>query len=119
MNYARFQKIAKTQIKRFGQLVTFRLGSAMQYDPIAGETTQEIIEDQVYAVLTSPTQREYGAGLIQIGDAVLLVDGLSLSREPSDTDTVPVGGEEWKVVVVQKVSPSDKVVLYKVYIRRS
>ena len=119
MNYARFQKIAKTQIKRFGQLVTFRLGSSVEYDPISGEATQEITEDEVHAVLTAPSIREYSGGMIQVGDAILLVDGLSLSREPKDTDTVVVGGEEWRIVVVQKVSPSQSVVLYKVYIRRS
>ena len=119
MNYARFQKIAKTQIKRFGQPVIFRFASQGEYDPIQGTVIREITEDQVFAVLTAHSTREYSGGLIQVGDAILLVDGISLSQKLKDTDTVLVAGEEWRIVVVQKVSPSQSVVLYKVYIRRS
>lgn len=119
MNYTRFQNIAKTQIKKFGQLVTFRLVSEEAFDPLEGEVTVDVVEDQVYAVLTNPTFKEYSSGLVQIGDAVLLIDGLSISVTPTDKDTVIVGGEEWNITMVRTVAPSEKVILYKVYIRKS
>lgn len=121
MDYSRYQKIAKDQIAKYGQLVTFHFSvSGGKYDPVAGKHVANTVEDQeTSAVLASPKESAFMGGTIHVGDAVLLIDGGSLARVPSELDTVTVAGAEWRVVAVTRVAPSEIVIIYKVFIRRS
>jgi len=120
MDYARYQKIAREQIKKYGQIVTFSLAAGpASYNPVLGQNEQEFLEVEAHAVLASPSERGFRGGTLHIGDAVLLVDGGTLPQAPSETDTVFVEGAEWRVLGSDRVSPAGLVIIYKVYIRRS
>ena len=120
MDYARYQKIARDQIRKYGQLVTFNLATGpATYDPISGQMSQEVLEAETYAVLASPSMKALSTKTIKIGDAVLLIDGRTLPQAPCEEDTVMVGGVEWRVVAVSSVAPSGLVIIYKIFIRKS
>lgn len=120
MNYPRYQKIARDQIARYGQPVTFRFREGTpSYDPIAGEVTAAVREVECPAVLLSPEEKALSTGTVQVGDAMLLVGGGDLPQDPDETATVVLAGEVWRIVSVSRVSPAGVVILYKVFIRRS
>ena len=121
MDYSRYQKIARDQIAKYGQSVAFHFHvSSGKYDPVSGKHVASTVETQeTSAVLASPKESAFMGGTIHVGDAVLLIDGGSLTRVPSELDTVSVAGEEWRVVMVSRVAPSNTVIIYKVFIRRS
>lgn len=121
MDYLRYQKIARDQIKKYGQVVTFHFPATdTEYNPITGENTGGAdFDESVYAVLASPTERASKSLDIKIGDAVLLIDGGTLEHIPNETCSVTVAGEEWNIVNVSRVAPSTVVIIYKILIRKS
>lgn len=119
MNYLRYQKIACKQIKEYGQLVTFRLFDGEDYDPISGQVTRELTEVDAYAVLLSPEEKAVRNGTVKIGDAMLLVGGGKVPRDPDERSTVIMEGQEWQILSVEKVAPSGLVIIYKVFIRKA
>ena len=121
MNYARYQKIVSAQLKKYGKPVTFHFQEVGGgYDPISGKMTAPSVSDEeCLAVLVRPDKRALYTQTVQLNDAALIIDGVTLSRAPNEKDTVTVDGADWRVLSVSWVAPGDLTIIYKVYIRRS
>ena len=120
MNYARYQRIVREQLNKYGKRVTFHLTAGPEvYDPVTGEMTQNFLEVEATAVMVSPSAAAMKDAAIQLNDAALLVDGLTLPQPPTELDTVQVDNAEWRIIRVARVVPAEPVIIYKIFIRRS
>lgn len=120
MNYARYQKIVSAQLKKYGKPVTFHFQeTGGGYDPISGRMTTSVIDEECLAVLVRPDKRALATQTVQLNDAALIIDGVTLSRAPNEKDTVTVDGADWRIISVSWVAPGDLTIIYKIYIRRS
>ena len=121
MDYARYQKIVSTQIKKYGKAVMFHLqAEGGDYDPISGRMASATVTDEeCMSVMVRPDTKALYTQTINMTDSALIIDGKTLSRAPNERDTVTVDGSDYRILSVSWVAPADLPIIYKVYIRRS
>lgn len=118
MDYSRFTEKAEAKIARYGRDVAI-VCEYGGYDPVSGQTLTETSELVVKAVLTQPKEAAIKAGMVEIGDMILLVSGASLKKAPEPATLIKIGHENWRVVAANTVMPDGTAILHKIQIRRS
>ena len=120
MDLTKFVSLAERMITENGMFVTFKFPTEDgEYNPITGRVESEDVTIEVMAVQTNPDSKALSTATVHIGDAVLLVDGKNLPKEPDEKCIVTVQGEEWQVVQVSRVAPAGFPILYKVFVRKA
>ena len=111
---------ARAKIAQNGMMVTVcKPESDSGYDPVLGKSDEVYAEQAVMAVMLKVTAQDIASGLVQAGDARLLLAGDELASVPDSRFIVLIGEQEWRVVSAEAVMPFGEPLLWKLVIRRS
>ncbi len=113
-------KIEKAALKiaKYGFEVKFRHFDNV-YDPIEGRNIGETEEFAAPALLTRPDEKALAGGIVQAGDACLLVSPTNMKIEPAIGDVAIMDDTEWRIVSLDFVAPGNVKILYRIYARKS
>lgn len=118
--YDSMKNIAGSLLTQFGQSIVLRRTSEGTFDPISGENIGSIVTNYTCQAVVSPYKaRRVDGTIIKVGDVEVTISGSSLSVVPSQsTDDLIFGGETYKIVNFEKVSPAGTDILYIAQARR-
>lgn len=89
------------------------------YDPVSGKVYGEPREVEAQALMLSIRAEEVGNGLIERGDARLLLAGEAFEDAPDSRAMARINGARWRIVHSERVGPAGVALLWKLLIRRS
>lgn len=110
-DYTRVRATAERLLARFGQAVTLiKQGAAVgpEWNPTPGPGTEHIIT----AVDENSMRRDLSGTLIGEGVHALIVS-TSAGVEPSQADSIRMGGREYEIVEVKPLAPGGVVLLWE------
>jgi hypothetical protein len=111
----RMEAVASRLIGAFGFDTVIRRGTFGSVDPVTGESTQYSTELPVKAVATQLKAELIDGTLIQAGDRMYF---LTAAVEPSNGDSLKVGGKYWQIVNWSPKQVQDGSVAYEIQVRR-
>lgn len=120
MDSAKYIARAKEKIASKGLEAIFAIPCReREYDPLSGKRESEWEDVAVWAVMLGIRAEDIGNGLVERGDARLLVAGDAFASAPDSGASVKIKGEDWRVVQSEKVAPDGTAILWKLLVRRS
>lgn len=116
--YIEDQETASALIAEYGVLMTLSQETAGGYDPATGSLTTSTNTYPAYGVKLGYKRPDIDGTLVKVGDmkVLLSVDGLTV--EPSTTDTLTIGGIDWKILRVDPLEPGDTTIMYTLQVRK-
>ena len=119
------RSVADELIGELGKDVTLRWVES-EYDPVAGETTEETRDVSLSVTLESYSVRQQETSLVEAGDLQVTIPAQALAgngstegrTEPSTEDRVLIDGHQWSVQRVDPVYAGNDPVIYQLQIRR-
>jgi hypothetical protein len=118
--YDRMAATALRLITQYGLTITLRTVTPGGYDPELGETTPEIVAEQVgQGILIDFTGLEFQSNsLIKQGDKKLKLAAKGLTSAPSLLSKVIADGKTWSIVPpLKEVNPAGTPLLYELQVR--
>jgi len=85
---AKARATALKLLKKFGKDGTYKTATGEAYDPNTSMNAITYAEQSIKAYIDSPKQGEIESGLVNVGDAVILVAGSGLSVIPKVNDVI-------------------------------
>lgn len=115
-DYSRPEATAKRLIRRFGQSAVLRVKTNSGADP--WNPTQTAIDNPVRLAVFDFKSTDIDGSLVQQGDKRLIISTEALTFAPKTGDEIVAQGEVFSLVMVEALSPSGHVVLYKAQARQ-
>lgn len=115
--YSELATDADALLTEFGQSVTVRRQSAGAYNPDTGASSITTTDVIGHGAVFDRNAKDIDGAMIQHGDKQLLLSASGMAK-PSTADTVIIGGESWRVIDPQEISPAGIPVLYDINIRK-
>ena len=114
------KNIAGSLLTQFGQIIVLSRTSEGTFDPISGVNLSSIVTNYICQAVVSPYKaRRIDGTIIKVGDVEVTISSKSLSVIPNQsTDDLVIGGETFKIVNFEKVSPAGTDILYIAQARR-
>lgn len=118
--YENLARTALQQIAGKGRSVTIKSpGSAQAYDPDTDTFTAGTDGTaSVKAIFTDFAKKDIDGEQILRTDKRVLIAASALATEPSTTDKLVDGSDEYRIIKVDVVKPGDTSILYAVQVRR-
>lgn len=112
-----FRGLATNLIGQFGKEVTFTSIGGVVYDPDTLTSHNSSVAVTVKAIIEDYKPREYGTGLILVGDKKLSVAAAGLTK-PKPGDTVTLDSDTWSVISVNEEWSGEQISMYSIQIRK-
>lgn len=114
--YAEMAATALELLREFGTSVTLKRTTGASTDPVTGVVTAGTADDQTTTGLLTPfPDRLIDGTRILASDRKLI---LSPEVRPLMTDKPVIGGQQWSIVQIDTIEPTDTPVVYMVQVRR-
>lgn len=115
-DYKDLRIVAADLLKEFGQLITIKRKTGEQYDPATGSNQQAIETYTGYGCAFHYSNNEIDGMRILTGDMVVLLENMATT--PVIGDSVLVNGMEMRLISIERVSPANIDVIYKLQVRQ-
>lgn len=115
-DYKELGIIAADLLKEFGQLITIKRKTGEQYDPATGSNQQAIETYTGYGCAFHYSNNEIDGMRILTGDMVVLLENMATT--PVIGDSVLVNDMEMRLISIERVSPANIDVVYKLQVRQ-
>ena len=115
-DYKELGIIATDLLKEFGQLITITRKTDEQYNPATGSNQQTIETYTGYGCAFHYSNNEIDGTRILTGDMVVLLENIATA--PVIGDSVLVNGMEMRLISIERVSPANIDVIYKLQVRQ-
>ena len=115
-DYKELGIIAVELLKEFGQLITIKQKTDKQYDPATGSHQQTMEAYTGYGCALNYKSNEIDGTRILTGDMVVLLENIATT--PVIGDSVLVNGMEMRLISIERVSPANIDVIYKLQVRQ-
>lgn len=115
-DYKDLRIVAADMLKEFGQLITIKQKTDKQYDPATGSNQQTMEAYTGYGCALNYKSNEIDGTRILTGDMVVLLENIATT--PVIGDSVLVNGMEMRLISIERVSPANIDVIYKLQVRQ-
>lgn len=117
-DYSEIQERAGSAIKKRGKSATLRKTTAASHDPITGADTGATSTNHTISIVEKPFKlSEIDGTVIKRTDKRVMMSAYQ-ATEPSQNDSVVIGGIVFNVEYVKVISPGDTVLYYELQLRQ-
>lgn len=112
--YTEMAEMAREMLAEYGMAVVLTRETG-DFDEVAGEydsAPQTLNSTGMFTAITEQLRKDF---VVVDGDRMMLLDD---SVEPQNADTVAINGDDWPVIKVKPIKPTDTVICYFVQVRK-